>query len=209
MAAVAVTAPHTLFEIEEGLMAFLDTAELVTPDQEQAFLAEFQQALSLAADKRDRVAHRLAQLENQQAFAAAEIKRLQAFKKAKESEQDRLEGYVSYVIRRLGKDGKDKWRRLEGHTSTLFLRGCAPSVEVVEEALISLDYKRAMVHIAAAMWDDILNSLDSKFRDAVLAATTHDLSVTVNKVAVKAAIEAGTDVPGAKLITDKAALGRK
>jgi hypothetical protein len=59
------------------------------------------------------------------------------------------------------------------------------------------------------MWDDILNSLDPEFRDAVLAATTHDLSVTVNKVAVKAAIEAGTDVPGAKLITDKAALGRK
>ena len=99
--------------------------------------------------------------------------------------------------------------RSEGHTSTLVLRGCAPSVEVVEEALIPLDYKRAMVHIAAAMWDDILNSLDPEFRDAVLAATTNDLSVTVDKVAIKAAIEAGLDVPGAKLITDKTTLGRK
>jgi hypothetical protein len=34
-------------------------------------------------------------------------------------------------------------------------------------------------------------------------------SVTVDKVAIKAAIEAGIDVPGAKLITDKTTLGRK
>jgi len=83
-------------------MAFLDTTYLVSPDEEQAFLAEFEQALTLAADKRDCVAHRLAQLENQQAFAAAEIKRLQAFKKSAEAKQTRLEGYVSYVIQRSG-----------------------------------------------------------------------------------------------------------
>jgi hypothetical protein len=77
------------------------------------------------------------------------------------------------------------------------------TVDVKEEAAIPLDYKRAMIHMGAAMWDDVLNSLEPEFRDAVLAATTHDLSVTVDKVAIKAAIEAGIDVPGAKLITDK------
>jgi hypothetical protein len=80
---------------------------------------------------------------------------------------------------------------------------------VKDEAAIPLDYKRAMVHMAAAMWDDILNALDPQFRDAVLAVTTNDLSVTVDKVAIKAAIEAGIDVPGAKLITDKTTLGRR
>src|ERR1019366_207626 len=106
-------------------------------------------------------------------------------------------------------DVKDKWRKLEGNTSTMFLRGCAPSIELLEEALIPLDYKRAMVHMGAAMWDDILNALDPEFRDAVLAATTNDLSVTVDKVAIKSAIEAGIEVPGAKLITNKTTLGRK
>jgi hypothetical protein len=43
----------------------------------------------------------------------------------------------------------------------------------------------------------------------VLAATSNDLSVSVDKVAIKAAIQAGSDVPGAKLITDKTTLGRK
>jgi hypothetical protein len=199
----------TLFDVEEGLTAFLDTAEMVTPDQEDTFLADFEAALAAAADKRDRVAGRIARLEAQQGHAAEEIKRLQAFKKSKESEQTRIEGYVSYVIRRLGKDGKDKWRKLEGNTSILFLRGCAPSVNVVSESLIPLDYKRAMIQIGAAMWDDVLNALAPEFRDVVLAATTNDLSVTVDKVAVKAAIQAGIDVPGAKLITDKTALGRK
>ena len=43
--------PHalTLFDAEEGLTAFLDTAELVTPDQEKAFLADFEVALTTAA----------------------------------------------------------------------------------------------------------------------------------------------------------------
>ena len=211
MASIALVpaAPSTLYDIEEHLDALADSVELVTPDQEQQFLADFQAALTSAADKRDRVAHRLARLENQQAFAAAEIKRLQGFKKGHESEQTRLEGYVSYVIQALGKDAKDKYRKLEGNTTVMFLRGCAPSVDVKDEVAIPLDYKRAIVHMGAAMWDDILNALDPEFRDAVLATTTNDLSVTVDKVAIKAAIEAGIDVPGAKLITDKTTLGRK
>ena len=63
--------------------------------------------------------------------------------------------------------------------------------------------------MAAAIWDDILNALDPGFRDYVLAATTKDLSVTVDKLAIKAAIEAGIEVRGATLITDKTTLGRK
>ena len=38
---------------------------------------------------------------------------------------------------------------------------------------------------------------------------TRSLALTVDKVAVKAAIEAGVEVTGAKLVTDKTTLGRK
>ena len=118
-------------------------------------------------------------------------------------------GYVSYVIRRLGKDAKDKWRKLEGKSTSMFLRGCAPSVDVVDESLIPLDYKRAAVTLPASMLDDILNALPEDFRENVLPEITGSLAVTVDKVAVKAAIDAGVAVPGAKLITDKTTLGRK
>lgn len=207
MAAVAI-APVTLFDAEESLTAFFDTAELVTPDQEQAFLADFETALVAAADKRDRVAGRLAHLEAQQTFAAAEISRLQAFKKAKEAEQARLESYVSYVIQRLGKDAKGKFRKLEGRSSTMFLRACAPSVDVTDEAVIPLDYKRATVTLPAATWNDVFNALEPEFRE-VVATAAGDFAIAIDKRAVKAAIDAGEDVPGAKLITDKTSLGRK
>ena len=174
---------------------------MVTPDQEQAFLADFEAALTTAADKRDRVAHRLAKLEDQQAFAAAEIKRLQEFKKSKEAEQTRLEGYVSYVIQRMGKDAKGKYRKLEGNSSTMFLRGCAASLDITAESEIPLDYQRATVTLPAATWNDVLNEMPQ------LLTTTCKLDV--DKRAVKAAIEAGVPVPGAKLITDKTTLGRK
>jgi hypothetical protein len=191
----------TLYDAEESLTALLDTAELVTPDQEQAFLVDFETALTTAADKRDRVAHRLAKLEDQQAFAAAEIKRLQEFKKVKEHEQERLEGYVSYVIQRLGKDAKGKYRKLEGNSSVLFLRACAASLDITAESEIPLDYRRATVTLPAGAWLDILNAIDFKVE--------YQSNLSVDKRAVKAAIEAGVEVPGAKLITDKATLGRK
>jgi hypothetical protein len=46
--------------------------------------------------------------------------------------------------------------------------GQPPSVEVVEEVMIPLDYKRAMVQMGAAMRNDNLNPLDSEFQDAIL-----------------------------------------
>jgi len=200
MAAAVVT----LYDAEESLTALLDTQDLVTPDQEQAFLADFEVALTTATDKRDRVAGRLAKLEAQQAFATAEIKRLQEFKRVKEAEQARLEGYVSYVIQRMGKDAKDKYRKLEGNSSTLFLRACAASVDVTNEGDVPLDFKRATVTMSAALWVDVLHALEDT--DIPLSYMT-DLSV--DKKAVKATIEAGIDVAGAKLITDKYNVGRK
>src|ERR1035438_7306758 len=190
----------TLYDAEESLTALLDTQDMVSPDQEQAFLADFEQALIAASDKRDRVAGRLARLEAQQAFAAGEIARLQAFKKAKEAEQERLAGYVSYVIQRLGKDATGKYRKLEGNSSTMFLRACAASVDITNDNDIPLDFKSAIVTMPAYLWVDILNAID--------VPCVYTTSTSPDKRAIKAAIEAKIDVPGAKLITDKTTLGR-
>jgi hypothetical protein len=197
---MAALASITLYDAEESLTALLDSAELVTPEQEEAFLAEFEQALTTAVDKRDRVAGRLAKLEAQQTFAAAEIKRLQEYKQAKEAEQERLEKYITHVILHLGKDAKGKYRKLEGNSSSLSLRGCAPSVDVVDGVAIPLDYETATVTLPASAWNDILN---------VMPGLQRVVNLQPDKRAIKAAIEAGVEVPGARLITDKTTVVRK
>lgn len=196
----------TLQAIEEHLSALVDTAELVPIDQEQAFVQELTVALTTAADKRDKVAGFLAHLEAQQAYASAEIARLQAFKRSRELQQTRLEQYIAYVIESLGKDAKGKYRKLEGHTSTLSLRACPASVEVQDETEIPLDFKRANIEVPAGLWNDILNLLEPEMYRQVRNATSGHL--TVDKRAVKAAIEAGGEVPGAKLVTDKTSVRR-
>ena len=57
----AVTA-EPLYVIEDQLAALIETAELVSPQQELEFRAEFQAALTTAVDKRDRVGQFLAHL---------------------------------------------------------------------------------------------------------------------------------------------------
>jgi len=197
MACVALT----LFDAEEGFLAFLDTAEMVTSADEALFLLDFQAALETAADKRDRVAGRLAKLEAQQAFAAAEIKRLQEFKRSAEAQQARLEGYVSYVIQRLGKDAKDKWRKLEGNSTTMSLKACPASVEVTDGPAIPIDYQRVSVAMPAALWADAINIMPE-------LALVH-CEIAADKPAIKATLQAGVEVPGAKLVTDKTTLVRK
>jgi len=64
----AVTAA-SLYVIEDELAALIETAELVSAEQEQEFRAEFQAALIVAVDKRDRVGQFLTHLEQQIGFA--------------------------------------------------------------------------------------------------------------------------------------------
>src|SRR5215469_6300390 len=128
----AMTTQLTLYEVEEHLSAFAESLETVTPDEEQAFLESFKAALTNAADKPDQVAHYLAHLEQQQMFAAQEISRLQKFKKEREATQARLEAYVSYCIQAQRKDARGRYKKLEGRTTVMFLRGCPPSVEVTD-----------------------------------------------------------------------------
>jgi hypothetical protein len=59
--------------IEDHLAALIETAELVSQEEEPEFRAEFQTALTAAVDKRDRVGQFLAPLEQQIDFAKFEI----------------------------------------------------------------------------------------------------------------------------------------
>jgi hypothetical protein len=205
----AISTAMTLYDIEEHLLALTESVETVTPDQEEEFLMDFRVALISAAEKRDAVANYLAHLEQQQEFAAKEISRLQKFKKARESEQARLEGYVSYCILSQGKDGDGRYKKLQGNTTVMFLRYCPASVEVMDMDALPLDYQSATLTMPASWLRGVLDVLEEIFCKEVRAQIESTVSFGVDKRAIKAAIEGGVDVPGAQVITDKTALGRK
>src|ERR1035438_8117858 len=119
----AVTAAP-LYVIEDHLAALIETAELVSPEQEQEFRAEFQTALTAAVDKRDRVGQFLAHLEQQIDFAKFEIDRLRQRKATCERALARLENYVIGTIEGLGTDSKGKYPRRRARPPP---SACAPA----------------------------------------------------------------------------------
>ena len=202
----AVTAAP-LYVIEDQLAALIETAELVSPEQEQEFRAEFQAALTAAVDKRDRVGQFLAHLEQQIDFAKFEIDRLRQRKATCERALERLENYVIGTIENLGTDGKGKYRRLEGKTTTFSLRACPPSVEVTDETAIPSEYKVLLLKLPAVTWEQLLDGLEIEQRSAVLGQVKSP-EVTVDKRSIKAAIDGGVDVPGAGLAIGRHSLRR-
>jgi len=203
----AVTAT-SLYVIEDQLAALVETAELVSPEQEQEFRAEFRAALTAAVDKRDRVGHFLAHLHQQIDFARFEIDRLRQRKATCERALERLENYVIETIEHLGTDSKGKYRTLEGKTTTFSLRGCPPSVEVTNEPAIPAEYKILMLKLPAVIWEQLLDGLEVEQRAAVLEHVNHP-EVSVDKRSIRAAIDGGIEVPGASLTTGRHSLRRK
>jgi len=163
----AVTAAP-LYVIEDQLAALIETAELVSPEQEREFRAEFQAALTTAVEKRDRTGQFLAHLEHQIDFARFEIDRLRQRKAACERALARLENYVVETIENLGTDAKGRYRTLEGKTTTFGLRACPPSVEATDESAIPAEYKTLTLKLPAVTWEQLLDGLDIEERAAVL-----------------------------------------
>ena len=126
----------TLYTLEDQLAALADTADMVPADHEQQFLENFKSALVAAVEKRDRVGQLMAHLEQQVAFARAEIERLKERKEFYERVLERMEQYLIRVITSLGLDAKDKPRKLEGRTVTFSIKSCPASVEITDEPAV-------------------------------------------------------------------------
>lgn len=191
-----------LFEVEENLLALLDTEELVTPEMEQEFLQDLSDGLQVAIDKRDRVAGFIKACEVNAKMAAEEIARLQGRKKLLESAAERVRKYVTWIIEALGTDPKGKLRKLEGHRFTMSARACPVSVEITKEEDIPRKFRHVTLSGPAEVMDKLLVKAIEEFgRMEPLQGST-----TVDRSAVKKALEAGEEVPGAELIVGKYSL---
>jgi hypothetical protein len=187
-------ATRSLYDVEDHLAAMTDTAELVTLDQEQSFIADLQAALTAAAEKRDRVGQFFAHCESQAILATQEMERL----------KKRMEGYVAMVIVSLGADSKGKFRKLEGNTTTFRVQRNPPTVVVENEAAIPARFKSVSVTLPAEIWDSVLESVPLDLRELVLDAVRR-ATVSVSKTAIKDAIE--ETVPACKaMLADQSAV---
>lgn len=217
----------SLFELEESLAAFLDSADTITPDQEEEYLQDLGVAIVAAVDKRQRFHEFLTHLESQAAMATTEIQRLQARKASIEATHDRLEQYVVGVIEKLGPDAKGKLRKLEGHTVTLSARGVAAKVEILDEALLPASCRRVSLKLPADLWEHILDCVDLDLRCQILDAgttpqqepskstTMKALESAIGKDVIEREKQAGSlsiasaEVPGAQLLINRHTLVRR
>src|ERR1041385_4003707 len=93
--------PKTLYAIEDELLAYLNSVEMI-PDDEPGLRSELEeqiaQLLLAERNKVDAVNGMLAHFESQAELAAAEIKRLQDRKKSFEHAYERLEDCVILAL---------------------------------------------------------------------------------------------------------------
>jgi hypothetical protein len=195
----------TLFSAEDTLNCLAESIETVEPEQEQAFMADFAAVLLAAKEKRDGIAHVILRFDSEAEFTSSEIARLTARKQRFERGAERLRAYVQNVIEGLGVDDKGKFRRLEGNVSTLSLKKCPASVQIQDEALIPLDYKRCTVTLPAKLMERVLEALDLELHTEV-EPYAQKASASIDKKAVKEAIDSKVEVAGASLKTDKTRL---
>ena len=196
----------TLYSIEDQLSALIESVDMVTADQEDEFAACIGDALIRAVEKRDSMGRFLAHVEAQIGFADEEIRRLEERKRTFTRVLERSEAYVVRVIQSLGLDAKGRWQKLEGHTVTFSLRKQPPSVAVVDESRVPVAYRKATIRMAAPLWEALLKAVDVELAGRL--ADEGKRSDEVSKSLVKEAIEGGTEVPGAHLVTDGVKLKR-
>lgn len=164
----------SLVEIQDHLSALFDTLEgCDDPAVQEQIHADIDAYLAAEIKKVDNIAGYIAHCEAQQEFAAEEVKRLQERKRSWERKQERLEGYIQRIMEANGK------ARLEGRVSTLVLKPCPASVEVLDQKLVPQQYLRITV------------------------------SEAVDKTIARVDLKNGIDVPGLRLVTDRKSVIRK
>jgi hypothetical protein len=198
MPELPVVRAASLYSVEWHLDALANSAETVPEELEEEYGQELCATLLAAVATRDRVAHFMAHLENQVAFAKAEIARLKEREAFFTKVYDRMEMYVMRVLEGLGLDDRGKRRKLEGTVCTFALNGCDKRAEISDEEAVPAKYKRVVVSLPLETWELLCDSLDLDLRETVLAEVK-SAKIEVSKTAVKNDLKANVEVPGAKL----------
>jgi hypothetical protein len=186
-----------LYEIETDLLALVESAETVSPEQMELYRADLQAALTKSIAKRQKVGEFLLNCASHEDACDREIQRLTALKKQYARTRERLEEFVIRTVLTIGPDEKGKLKALEGETVKLAVKGTPEAVVIDDEAIVDEEFKRVTVKMSFAAWRAICDAIP----DAICTGYAADCKqeTAVDKVAVRTAIKQGREVPGAKL----------
>lgn len=184
----------TLFRVEDHLLALLDSAELVAPEQEAEYRRELAEAIQASADKRESFGQYLLYLDALQKTGKAEIDRIKRRIETITNTERRLKRIAVDVIKNWGTDSKGKFRHLMGHTVTMFVRALPSSVEIIDDSQVPDEYKRVTVDMPLTLWQRLIR----KNSDEQLAELPIKYTHTSKELIERALID-GRHVPGTDL----------
>jgi hypothetical protein len=190
----------SLYNIEENLLALLDTAEMVEGEVDQlAILNEIAQASEQAVQKRRNVRGFILWLQAQQALCKAERDRIDALEKHYASTEKRVSNYVAMVIQEFAPEPKKGQRKLDCGPGILSIRKNPESVDVSDEAAVPSRFKAVTITVPAVAWESLVHDSPEEVASALGPLDQIKADCRVERRAVKAAIDAGETVPGAAM----------
>jgi hypothetical protein len=205
----------SLYEIEQEFQQLLeqDAAEPPTPEEDSAFVARLQQMVECderRAIKRDRCAQfrrhldLIAGTDKIKGTIDLEIDRLRNLKASYVTARERFNDYLARCMNAIGV------KRLEGNTSVISLKKNPPSLpdENIDLDQLPSEYVRVTVTMPAIMWSTMMLRWYS-MSEPTTADRLQDEPINIpvdmhpDKAAIKAALLAGEQVSGARLVTDR------
>lgn len=145
-----------LSDLEAYVDALVDAYDQMSEAEQLDYAKDLQAGLEAVPEKRDRLASTITYLLHHALLAHQEKDRQSAREKRLRSQADRLKNYVLEVIIKRGKDPKtDRYRKLEGHTSTLSPVKCPPSIDIISPESIPYAFRRAVVKMNGQDWIDL------------------------------------------------------
>jgi hypothetical protein len=192
-----LTLRSPLFAIEEELLTWADTLEIAETDEQRAEIqARVSEYLQLAVAKRDRFAEFLRHLEASEFAAKCEEDRLAKRRRQLAKMREHLEQYAVNTMETLGV------RRLEGETHDLRLAKNPDRVEAPAVTALPFEFRLVTVKMSGAVWCKLCEMTKDAENVALFRELTNVANVSweASKVAIKLAIKAGQQVPGADLV---------
>ena len=186
-----------IYEIETDLQALVDSAETVTPEQEDEYRMALELALCMSVKKRQNVGQFILHCDSHEAACDREIDRLKTLKNQYSAARERIEDFVIRTVLIIGPDDKGKLRALEGETVKLLVKATPDAVIVDNETLLDDEFRTVSVTMPANLWQALVDDLSDS---AVgLAAGLIKETSTPNKTAIRNAIKQGREVRGAAM----------
>lgn len=153
----------SLYEIEDNLLALVNSEELVTEEHQEVIAAEIAGAGELARSKRDNVARFILAVEAAVEAKQREAKRLTESAKSMEARLDNFKRYVTTIVNAFGaRQGKGKSVGLDGEIYRLSAQRNPSRVVVLDEAKIPDGLKRVTLRMSGDEYVALVEALEGK-----------------------------------------------